>query len=355
MEKITDNDFLNLQASNKMAHKARRLCDLKYSLDMQSRMDLLQEFQNDWMDSSNTCAFFGLDFFEKIVPFLRHEESVGPSFKAMVDSRLVLGASIKGKPKDISAQEAPERVACYSTHTEYGLGKAEYSWYEQLGIFVAHEGKHRVAFMREQGDLPIAAEVRLVKYPAAERIKIVSSRDGYWRFFAILDGRYLQVLERPDITRWFLSEYGIQECTWESLDTAPSLDLVCAALSICKEKKLDMHKLIDFEDEVTTRQEGQPTKFYEIKNYKFCLLRFFSISAFCILSGLIAVLLANILHWEFFEFIAVGFFSSAVTLMIGLDTLRWKKQPEFHIVAEWFKKNRHMHWPSRKRNLKRSA
>lgn len=338
MQNSTASDTLDLQVSERMKDASRMLCDLKYRLDMDSREGILQAFQNDWMGSSNTCAFFGSDFLSMVVPFLNVcDEVIGEHFQAMVDCRQVLGASIKGKPRHIAPHLIPERIAHYSRHHDDGLSRAQYWWYQSLGVFVANEGKHRVAFMRDQGDLPIAARITPIGYPAPDRIKIVKVSGRYWRYFALLDGRYLQVIERPDITRWYLSAYGVKEITsWELLEGVPSLDLICAAIAQGKREVVDLRELAEFEKEITCRVVGNSIKWHDIKGYQFQLLRFFAWPLGCLVSGGVAAIIADLSGLPSFELIATALISGAVGLLMGLSLMRWRKQPELNVVAAWF-------------------
>lgn len=64
-----------------------------------------------------------------------------------MNPRHVLGASIKGLPEHIEESRVPERIARYA-QTFGSTDNVAYVWIKALGIFWAHEGKHRVAFMR---------------------------------------------------------------------------------------------------------------------------------------------------------------------------------------------------------------
>ena len=338
MKNSTVGDTLDLQVSERMKEASRMLCDLKYRLDMDSREEVLQAFQNDWMGASNTCAFFGSDFLSVVVPFLNIcDEVLGEHFRAMVDCRQVLGASIKGKPRHIAPDSVAGRIAHYSKHHDDGLSSAQYWWYQPLGIFVANEGKHRVAFMRDQGDLPIAARITPIGYPAPDRIRLVKVSGRYWRYFALLDGRYLQVIERPDITRWYLSAYGVKEiASWELLEGVPGLDLICAVIAQGKGEIIDLQELAEFQKETTSRVAENPIKWHDIKGYHFELLRFFAWPTSFFLAGGVAAIVADLLGWRSIELIATGFISGAFGLMMGLSLMRWRKQPELNIVAAWF-------------------
>ncbi len=206
-----------------MAIAATALCSLKVELDRQVRPPLGQSFVDDWMDCStgNTCAYHGGSFLHLVLPFMRWmNDADSPYFKAYVSPLHVLGASIKGLPEEVRDQEVERRIERYSTN----FGSSDdvcYIWLRRLGLFYAHEGKHRVAFMRYHDQPAIAAWVREAAYPDPSRLKLVPPTDerDYW--LAMLDDRYIQVLLRPQITRRLLDAYGVKTVRWSDLEGLP--------------------------------------------------------------------------------------------------------------------------------------
>ncbi len=217
-------NLLELDVSAQMSSASKRLCDLKLWLDLKSRYGIYQSLQNDLMDAYNTCSFFGSSYLSYLVPFIRWNDEPIQEFEAYVDPRSVVGACINGKPDDLDEAEATKRIERYSAFTT--SNRALYCWYKPLGILVAHEGKHRVALMRKHGNKPIAAVVTEKSYPAAERIQLIkpSTKCGEW--FALLDGRYLQMLPRPHLTCEYLTAYGVQTFEWRTLTDLPPEDLI---------------------------------------------------------------------------------------------------------------------------------
>lgn len=215
---------LDLGVSPALEDVVRGLADLKLALDRFSRDDTGQPFLNDWFDSrTGTCAFTGHEFLQRIVPFLDHSEAMGSTFRAYVDPAFVLGASINGRPESIRGDDVARRRARYAREFDViYLHRAEYHWIEQLGIVWAHEGKHRVAFMRAHGEPAIAAWVTRRSYPDPGRIVLVEPTDDRMVWFAILDGRYLQLVPRPALTQRLLSAYGVQTVRWRDLEDPPS-------------------------------------------------------------------------------------------------------------------------------------
>lgn len=98
----------------------------------------------------------------------------------------------------------------------------------ELSLYVAHEGKHRVAFMRQQGEPCFLSNVHVLNYPAAHRIKIIRSSDfPDCPYFVVLDGRYLQLLSHCSID--LLESYGVGYASWRDLN-APTEQFVFNAI-----------------------------------------------------------------------------------------------------------------------------
>jgi len=212
---------LELGVSEMMQFASALLCDLKLEMDRYARGHLGQPFLDDWMGSHDTCAYWGDELLRLVIPFLGWEGRRGEAFQAYVDPRHVLGASIKGFPEHVPEEKVQERITRYAT--VFGSrDNVLYVWYKPLGILTAHEGKHRVAFMRAHGQPAIAAWVREANYPSADRIVIVEpdERNGEW--LAVLDGRYVQLLRRPRVSLMMLQAYGVQVRRWRDLPNAPS-------------------------------------------------------------------------------------------------------------------------------------
>lgn len=334
---MTANDLLDLQISEQMRAASRELCDLKYHFDMVSRDGIFQDFQNDWMGASGTCAFHGSTFLSRVVPFLDvGSESCGGPFEAMVDCRYVLGASIKGKPKHIKATDVPERIARYSKHhPDNGLIRASYWWYRPLGTLVAHEGKHRVAFMRTQGDLPIAATVTPMGYPAPERLKLIRVSGNRSLCFAMLDERYIQLLACPDVTRRYLSAYGVESCSWSTLEDMPDLSLVNAAIKLGGEKTVDLQRLKAFQSTAWDYEQPHRLDMDTLEGYEFDKRRYL-LSLLGVLAVVALTTLAYaVTGWEPLQLGTAFLLGTFAALAVNSRTMRWRKQPARNLVAEW--------------------
>lgn len=230
MQHDTEARDLTQQAlPDALTHAVTALCDLKLQMDRHARGFIGQPFLDDWMDARNTCAYFGDSLVRLVLPFLDWERDGGEYFKAYVNPRHVLGASIKGLPEHIEESEVPERIARYAQ--AFGSpSNAAYIWIKAMGIFWAHEGKHRVAFMRAHNQPAIAAWVREASYPAAERMVVIAPDDEQDEWLALLDGRYLQVLRRPGVSTLLLGAYGVKTLRWRALTGLPGEQSVRAEI-----------------------------------------------------------------------------------------------------------------------------
>lgn len=216
---------LDMGVSEAMALAASQLCDLKLKMDRYARRTIGQGFLNDWMGRQGTCAFFGHTFLHLLVPFLNWERSDRPYFKAYVDPRYVLGASIKGYPEDIVDNEISKRIDSYANR--FGsIDEVKYSWYKSLGILCAHEGKHRVAFMRAHNAPRIAAWVTEEDYPEPNRLALIAPRRVEEKWLIVLDNRYLQVLYRPQVSLALLQAYGVRIVSWDRQSEWPNEEVV---------------------------------------------------------------------------------------------------------------------------------
>lgn len=251
-ESLAAPPVLELGVSERIAMTAEALCSLKVDLDGYARGNVSQPYLNDWMDQAGTCAFVGDSFLKLIVPFLDRGSRDGPPFRAYVDPRYVLGACIKGYPKHIKGDEIPKRIKRYSEH--FGTPEnVHYIWVRPLGLFWAHEGKHRVAFMRSHNQPCIAAWVSEISYPTPDRLAIVQPDEQREDWLIVLDNRYVQVLRRPHLSTTVLSSYGVRQVRWRDLPSMPDKSCVLFEMyrrGLHKQPMMEResHRTLDLDD-----------------------------------------------------------------------------------------------------------
>lgn len=245
-------DLSHLKLPKSIDRVINGLCDLKLDMDRYSRNLVGQPFLDDWMGTKNTCAYCGDSFLRLILPFMGWEDVPSYYYKAYVNPQHVLGASIKGKPEHVKPEQVNEKIARYASH--FGsTDNAAYIWIKPLGIFWAHEGKHRVAFMRAHNQQTIAAWVREAIYPEADRLALIRPTDDRDEWLALLDRRYLQVLRRPQTTRLLLEAYGVKTLRWNELSNVPG---ECAVRQEIYQQRLHLSPRTTAENERTLDVEA---------------------------------------------------------------------------------------------------
>lgn len=328
MEESEPKDLLQSEASERMKQASAHLCALKISLDRFARQWMGQPFLDDWMDCprGNSCAYNGHAFIWLILPFMDWEQDESKGYyRAYVDPQHVLGASIKGRPEDIPDDKVAGRIAGYATY--FGSrDNACYIRYRALSLYWAHEGKHRVAFMRAHEQPAIAAWVGDADYPRPERIVIIAPTDERDAWLALLDGRYLQVLRRPRVSRQLLDAYGVRTVRWRDVANLPDEQRVRQTLSA---RKLDRtqhfmaerDRTLDLED--VRKQHEEETASVErtisgLAPLRFVWRPYIAAVATCLVVGLI--LSAIDLGWA--RPIGWTLLGGASGMMLGLHFLR---------------------------------
>ncbi|TWC14799.1 hypothetical protein FBY06_1258 [Pseudomonas sp. SJZ085] len=337
MSEMADKvEVLSLEVSDRMMGASRALCSIKFSMDMSSRYYFEQEYQNDWMDSGGTCAFWGHSFLRIVVPFLDWEESQSARFKALVDPRYVLGASIKGKPQHVPEEEIADRIESYSTNFTWS-NKALYTWYKPLGILTAHEGKHRVAFMRTHGNKPIAAWVDEQNYPAAKRIQLIEPARRQDEWLALLDGQYLQVLQRPYTSVALLREYGVESFRWHQLKDLPPEDLVRDAVYQRRlhkiqetireaDRTLDLLELVAVVSAPVPESKSVRLNLLMLDNLRFEALRYARWPGSLLALSLAAKLVDGVFELSVFDEVANGLFCAAFAMAFAPMLMEWRRR-----------------------------
>lgn len=321
-------DLLQREVPEVMEQASAQLCALKVSLDRYARQWMGQPFLDDWMDwpKGNTCAYDGHSFLWLILPFMDWERNESNDYyRAYVNPRHVLGACIKGRPEDIPEDKVAGRIAGYAAH--FGSrDNACYIRYQSLGLYWAHEGKHRVAFMRAHEQPAIAAWVRDAGYPTPERIVMIAPTDERDEWLALLDGKYLQVLRRPRVTRQLLTAYGVKTVRWEEVPSLPDEQPVRQAIYARKLHRAqsfmaEHDRTLDLED-VKKQQQAETAsverKIDELAPLQFVKRRYFTAVTACLAAGLAL----SAIHVDWVQPISWMLLGGGCGLMIGLNLLR---------------------------------
>lgn len=204
---------------------AQRIADAKIAQDYTCRTHEGRERVGRWAKAGVTCSLHPSSYAIRIIPFLKWNEPQ-PKSPAFVPVEIALGSCIRGFPEHIKPEHIKQRIEKYRTNGRTGGGgtaPACGDYVPELSLYIAHEGKHRVAFMRQQGESRFLSNVYVRHYPAAHRIKMIRSSDfPDCPYFAVLDGRYLQLLSH-DCSIDLLESYGVGYASWRDLSAPTEL------------------------------------------------------------------------------------------------------------------------------------
>ena len=339
-------DLRKVSIDPAMARAAAALCTLKVEIDRQARGLIGQPFLDDWMGGRNTCAYFGASFLRQLLPFIYWEKeppSVSNYFRAFVSPLYVVGASIKGLPEHVPAAEVEERINRYATY----FGSQDntcYLWFRHLGLFCAHEGKHRVAFMRHHQQPAIAAWVREASYPAADRLCLIRPEEEGDAWLAVLDHRYLQVVTRPRVTGMLLGAYGVRTVRWQDLQldmpesaarqAVQDLGLHREQSSTAEELRtldlIDLRQVLDQDAQITSRTV------FNLAPLRLDWRRYVVVTSTCL--GLATLIL--VAGWRPLAPLGWGLLGVATGLLLALDVARLHGPRVWTQLRQWPRRRR---------------
>lgn len=152
----------------------------------------------------------GTSFFREIFPFCGTWEPIGPSALRQVPLAVTIGHSWRWQPAHIAPEDRAALLDRLLSCTE-GRERAEVCWIVPLGLFLAHEGKNRVAFLRGEGASHYPALTTPYDYPAAARLQLIQATgphgDEWW---AVLDDDSIEPLTYPGWSLPVLTAYGVR-------------------------------------------------------------------------------------------------------------------------------------------------
>lgn len=157
----------------------------------------------------------GLDFFIKTFPFISQNSDVpqGEEFFARVPTRQVIGMSYRWTPSGVTDKDVLlNHLQTLHLKDPKHIEIAEYFWIKPLGLFLASEGKNRVAFFRAMGCEHIPAKVIACDYPAASRLAMYEvNLHGNNEWLIVRDNRFVELLEHEQWSHPVLRQYGVVE------------------------------------------------------------------------------------------------------------------------------------------------
>ncbi len=151
----------------------------------------------------------GATFFREIFPFCDKWYPLGPTQLCQVPLDRTIGLSWRWRPEHVPKEKRSELLTWLTTCTE-GTERAQVLWIAPLGLYLAHEGKNRVAFFRSEGVTHYPAFTTPYGYPEPERLRLIQSSgphgDEWW---AVLDQDRITPLRHPEWALPVLTAYGV--------------------------------------------------------------------------------------------------------------------------------------------------
>ncbi|MEW6343046.1 MAG: hypothetical protein AB1704_20485 [Pseudomonadota bacterium] len=209
----------------------RTLVDAKYLVDALAHKRVGRRLTGAFHDGSRGPKE-GSEIFCAILPFADIERD-GEEFSALVPTAQTIGASWKWQTDSVKEHDREDLLALLQSPERAmprAWERAEYFWIKPLGLFLAHEGKNRVGFLRDMNVDWIPARVFPCNYVAPELLTLykvgLRERTCWW---AVLDGTWLEPLAHPGWALPVLRAYGVHETSdWPA--AFPSIELTTAAL-----------------------------------------------------------------------------------------------------------------------------
>nr|WP_282561290.1 hypothetical protein [Providencia rettgeri] len=199
---------------------AKKFVDLKYQIDCEGRYrpDGIPDDLYGPVGSGEYSAVSGDSFFINIMPFAPFYESEGQV--KYIPIEYTVGCSWRWWPEHVENDR--EEIIAFINNREQAE-KTEYTFVENLGLVLSSEGKNRIHFCRVNKIDKIPGRVHEMKYPEADRIVVYALQPDYYSvdinapYLAVLDGRYLQVINHFDYALPLLNAYGVKVITsWPS-------------------------------------------------------------------------------------------------------------------------------------------
>lgn len=149
----------------------------------------------------------GTSFFKDIFPFFGSWRPIGASQTMQVPLEQTFGNSWRWHPENVAEEDKESLREQFLA----GEDRAEVCWIVPLGLYLAHEGKNRIAFLREMGVSHYPAITTPYGYPAPERLQIflIPGTHGE-ECWAVLDNDLIEPLRLAAWSLPVLVAYGVR-------------------------------------------------------------------------------------------------------------------------------------------------
>ena len=151
----------------------------------------------------------GTSFFKDAFPFSGCWKPLGASHLRNVPLELTMGHSWRWYPERVAQEERLPLLERFLSCTD-GTERAEVCWIVPLGLFLAHEGKNRIEFLREGGATHYPALTTPYDYPAPDRLALIQVPGPHGNeWWAVLDQDSIEPLRYPEWSLPILTAYGV--------------------------------------------------------------------------------------------------------------------------------------------------
>ena len=151
----------------------------------------------------------GTSFFKETFPFCGRWDPLGASDLRNVPLDLTMGHSWRWHPEHVAQEKRAALLERFLSCTD-GTERAVVCWIVPLGLFLAHEGKNRIEFLRSEGATHYPALTTPYDYPAPDRLALIQvpgpHGDEWW---AVLDQDSIEPLRHPEWSLPILTAYGV--------------------------------------------------------------------------------------------------------------------------------------------------
>jgi len=151
----------------------------------------------------------GTSFFKEVFPFPGCWKPLGASDLRNVPLELTMGHSWRWYPEHVAQEKRASLRERFLSCTD-GTERAVVCWIVPLGLFLAHEGKNRIEFLRSEGATHYPALTTPYDYPSPDRLALIQvpgpHGDEWW---AALDHDSIEPLRCPEWSLPILTAYGV--------------------------------------------------------------------------------------------------------------------------------------------------
>lgn len=151
----------------------------------------------------------GTSFFKDVFPFCGRWDPLGASDLRNVPIELTMGHSWRWHPEHVAQEKRASLRERFLSCTD-GTERAVVCWIVPLGLFLAHEGKNRIEFLRSEGATHYPALTTPYDYPAPDRLALIQvpgpHGDEWW---AVLNQDSIEPLRCPEWSLPILTAYGV--------------------------------------------------------------------------------------------------------------------------------------------------